>query len=135
VTRRPPTAFDGPHLVALDEAECYRLLSSRYLGRLAFLSGGRPDVVPVNYVVSERAVILRLRPGPVSEAVVGAPVAFETDDIDQAYHTGWSVVLHGLAEEIPEAAASHLPLRAWAPGQRERYIRIHGESITGRRIT
>jgi uncharacterized protein len=135
VTRRPPTAFDGPHLVALDEAECYRLLSSRYLGRLAFLSGGRPDVVPVNYVVRAGAVILRLRDGPVSDAVVGAPAAFETDDIDQAYHTGWSVVLHGRAEEMPEDEAADLPLRAWAPGRRGRYVRIHGESITGRRIT
>jgi uncharacterized protein len=131
----PPAPADGPHLVALDEAECLRLLASRYLGRLAFLSDGRPDVVPVNYVVSDGAVILRLRHGPVSDAVIGAAAAFETDDIDPAYHTGWSVVLHGRAEEIPEADAIHLPLRAWAPGRRERYIRIHGESITGRRIT
>jgi uncharacterized protein len=132
-------AADGRHLVELDDAECRRLLASRYVGRLGFVAGERPEIVPVNYVVRGRDVVIRLRAGAVSAAVDGAHVAFEIDDVDPDYHTGWSVVAHGRASRITDpddlAAAEGLPLRAWAPGDRELYLRITTDHCTGRRIT
>jgi uncharacterized protein len=52
--------------------------------------------------------------------------------------TGWSVIILGVAEEIwrPEELdiARQLPLRPWAPGDRDHYVRILSTQITGRRV-
>ena len=62
------------------------------------------------------------------EAGILQPVEFEADAGDPGSHTGWSVIVHGVAEEIwrPEdlAAVRELPLRPWAPGNRDHYVRI-----------
>jgi nitroimidazol reductase NimA-like FMN-containing flavoprotein (pyridoxamine 5'-phosphate oxidase superfamily) len=68
----------------------------------------------------------------------GARVAFEVDGFNSSSHAGWSVVLHGKAEEIwlPDELedARHLPINPWAPGDRNHYVRIFPSAITGRRI-
>lgn len=119
--------------------ECLQLLESRSIGRIAFVDHGRPQVRPVNYRFHEGSVVLRTAHGTWLDTVHLAAVAFEVDAIDADYHTGWSVVVHGKGEEVwrPEelAAMRRLPLRPWAPGTREHYVRIHPAEITGRRIT
>ena len=63
---------------------------------------------------------------------------FETDRLDEATHSGWSVTVVGRAEEVTdtgEVAKLHkLDLHPWAPGEREHFIRIRPEIVTGRRI-
>jgi uncharacterized protein len=127
-------------LEVLGPAECLRLLSSRYLGRLAYVASGRPHVIPLNYVVDGDGVVVRLDYGRVLEQVLESEgVAFEVDHVDFAYHTGWSVVAHGTAGEVVATGEVErvrlLPLRPWAPGDRPRYVRIVTTSFTGRRIT
>jgi hypothetical protein len=67
------------------------------------------------------------------------PVVFEVDHGDVATRTGWSVIIHGIAEEIwrsEELAIAHdMRLQPWAPGDRDHYVRILPTAITGRRIT
>jgi uncharacterized protein len=132
-----PAVGRGRALEALEVDECLRLLTSRYVGRLAYVQDGRPRILPYNYVLHEGLVVLRAGP---SELVDGLPrpVAFEVDDVDMPNHQGWSVVVEGRAEEIVAAvelaAAEELPLRPWAPGERVHYVRIMAGSITGRRI-
>ena len=68
---------------------------------------------------------------------MGLAVAFEIDAADPLFHTGWSVILRGRAEEIEKLEelmeAEKLPLQPWAAGPGRRYVRIRG-SVTGRRI-
>ena len=54
------------------------------------------------------------------------------------YHTGWSVIITGWAEEVrqPEEVArlEKLPLGPWCPGPKPIWLRIRPSTITGRRI-
>lgn len=126
-------------LEPLEIDECLRLLDSRYVGRIAFVDGGLPQVLPLNYRFHEGAIVFRTDYGALLDAVHRSDVAFEVDAIDPDYHTGWSVVVHGRAEEVwrPEdlAGLRALPLRPWAPGSRDHYVRILPGRITGRRIS
>lgn len=126
-------------LEAIPVDECLQLLESRYVGRIAFLEGGRPQILPVNYAMFEGSVVFRTDYGALLDAVHMSEVAFEVDAIDPEYRTGWSVVVRGRAEEVwrPEELARmrDLPLRPWAPGARDHYVRIDPTSITGRRIS
>ena len=70
-----------------------------------------------------------------------AKVAFEVDDIDVERHQGWSVAVHGFGRDITHAIDPEserlrdLPVRPWAPGQRDRWFKINPAEITGRRLT
>jgi uncharacterized protein len=131
-------AMTGRRLEPLDDDTCRTLLRRGVIGRLAHVRDGLPQVVPLNYVLDEGEVVFRCDHGDLLDAIEGTPVAFEVDDVDLEYHTGWSVVVHGTAQEIwdPPALdrARELPLRPWAPGDRGRYVRIATASLTGRRI-
>jgi uncharacterized protein len=119
--------------------DCLRLLASRYVGRIAFVVDGRPELLPINYVLDQGSVVCRIGYGTSLDAVPGSWVAFEIDDVDPVYHSGWSVVVHGRAEEVWHPDELHrlrsLPLRPWAPGTRDHYIRILSTAVSGRRIT
>jgi nitroimidazol reductase NimA-like FMN-containing flavoprotein (pyridoxamine 5'-phosphate oxidase superfamily) len=126
------------HLDELGLDECYELLQSRSLGRLAFIVEGKPRILPLNYGIHQGSVVFRTGYGNLLDMVHQKDVAFEVDDGDPATHTGWSVIVHGVAEEIwrPEELdiARQLPLRPWAPGDRDHYVRILSTQITGRRV-
>ncbi|MEX0658515.1 MAG: pyridoxamine 5'-phosphate oxidase family protein [Egibacteraceae bacterium] len=126
-------------LETLSVDECLRLLGSRYLGRVAFVVDGEPHVRPVNYRLHEGIIVFRTDYGGLLDLIHLANVAFEVDDADHEYHTGWSVVVRGKAEEVwqPDElrVLRELPLRPWAPGPRDHYVRISPLEITGRRIT
>jgi hypothetical protein len=68
-------------------------------------------------------------------ATKDAVVAFEVDEIDPLAHTGWSVIVRGVAREAdPGAVAAASPLVRWAPGQNGRVIAVSTELVSGRRI-
>jgi hypothetical protein len=71
-------------------------------------------------------------------ATHNAVVAFEVDEIDPLAHTGWSVVVRGVARELtdPEepADAGCPPIARWAPGGDHRVVAIQPEIVSGRRI-
>ena len=125
-------------LVELTVEECMAKLSQTFLGRLAYVVEGHPRILPVNHAYRDGAVVFRTGYGPLIEAVHGNPVAYEVDDYDLTDHSGWSVVVQGIAEEVwrePDLdEVRALPLRPWAPGDRDHYIRIVPTAITGRRI-
>ncbi len=125
-------------LVDLPVEECLRLLGQQYLGRLAFLRDGVPELLPVNYLFHEGSVVFRTDRGGLLDQVHGATVAFEVDEVDAGWQSGWSVVVHGKAQEVwdPDELerARELPLRPWAAGDRVHYVRVLPRAITGRRI-
>jgi nitroimidazol reductase NimA-like FMN-containing flavoprotein (pyridoxamine 5'-phosphate oxidase superfamily) len=125
--------------VAMAHDECLaRLRTLRYLGRVGFVSrAGRPLVLPVNYVVDGDAVVFSTAEDSELGALpAGTHVAFEIDEIRALYHAGWSVVVQGRVHPVTEPAElarlRRGPLRSWARGARERWVRISIDEISGR---
>jgi nitroimidazol reductase NimA-like FMN-containing flavoprotein (pyridoxamine 5'-phosphate oxidase superfamily) len=127
-------------LCELTRSECFELLASEHLGRLAVVDDRGPVVFPVNYVLDRHTVVIRTEEGTkLAAASRGSRACFEVDGTDAATHTGWSVIVRGEVTEVTEAAElarlRDLPLQTWAPGARTRYVRILPATLTGRRIT
>ena len=133
---------DEGGLQILDEDACLRLLAqhSSHLGRVAFITDeGLPIVLPVNYRLHKGDVVFRSGVGTkLDAAATGTPVAFQVDQVDPIWREGWSVVVQGEVREITDAdeleEVRALPLRAWAPGERDRYLRISAHRVSGREI-
>jgi Pyridoxamine 5'-phosphate oxidase len=47
----------------IEEPECLRLLAARQVGRLGFVLGGGPEVLPINYVLDGDAVVFATAEG------------------------------------------------------------------------
>ncbi|WP_436700353.1 pyridoxamine 5'-phosphate oxidase family protein [Nocardioides sp. BYT-33-1] len=119
-------------LVVLSEEECWELLRSRPVGRLAWSGAEGMSVVPVNFAVGEGTVLLRTTPySLMARDCADREVAFEVDDIDEQRHDGWSVLVRGRC--VRERIASDGP-RPWVTGPRVLGLRIAVGSVTGRRL-
>ena len=125
-------------LEILDRDECVGLLERSKLARIAVVIGGHPLVFPVNFTLDGNAVVFRTNEGTKLHAARKGPVAFECDGVDSVYHTGWSVLGTGNAEEVVNAAElarlARLPLGPWCPGPKSTWVRIRPRTLTGRRI-
>ena len=124
----------------LDYAECMRLLGTKQVGRLGFAVWGGPEILPVNYVLDGDAVVFATGAGSKLSAVVRSPVVFEVDDTDERTRSGWSVLVHGQAQEVTAANARALervralPLEPWAGGRKPYYVCITPRFVSGRRV-
>jgi uncharacterized protein len=132
--------LDRNGLEVLESDQCLRLLAQAPLGRVGLTSGALPVILPVNFLLHEDHILVRTGRGTKLDAATrNAVVAFEADHIDSFNHTGWSVVVVGIARDADPSAlgasAPHPPAR-WAPaGGDERLISISIDFISGRRIT
>lgn len=124
------------HLRALDEPACWSLLASQEVGRLAFVARREtPEVLPVNYVVDGREVVVCSGVGPKLQAAQRHDrVAFEVDAFDRLDRSGWSVVVHGRAHVVPPGDHLASVPQPWATGSRHHVLRIVPERVTGRRL-
>jgi uncharacterized protein len=125
----------GGRLTELTEAECWELLPSRPVGRIAFDDGADGlAVVPVNYVVSERTIHFRTAPhSTLGLRVRGQRVAFEVDDFDEYTMSGWNVLVRGHAEFLDPAEAADGP-SPWPSGHRPLLVEITPGLVAGRRL-
>lgn len=116
-------------LAEMSRAECERKLRARIVGRIAMTTPSGPLIIPINYAVTEDAVLVRTAPYSVLGAHGrGSVVALEIDEIDEAYHSGWSVVVRGQLDAVnendtAEPFADRGP-RPWAPGTRSLLLRL-----------
>ena len=130
----------GPQLGTLgllEAPECWALLRSRSVGRFVYVAReGTPDVVPVNYAVDGRDLLIRSGSGPKLQAAERhEQVAFEVDDLDELTRSGWSVVVYGRASLVhPGEHLSTTVPGVWAGGQRDHLLRIRPRRLTGRRL-
>jgi hypothetical protein len=119
----------------IDALNCYLLLASQHVGRLV-LPGDAPSVVPLNYIVVDEVVYFRTDAGSAAARGHGAVGVFEVDSLDDLGHAGWSVVARGLVEDVTEWAVTSTDLagrlKPWAPGPKDRWMRLTVEEITGR---
>ena len=126
-------------LEVLTPAQCWELLGSAQIGRVAVLVDGRPEIYPVNFVADGESVVFRTDHGSKLHGLAVHPeTSFEVDGFDQDGPEGWSVLLKGRAEDVkggPEAAhLATLPLHYWAYGEKSHWIRIRPGAISGRRL-
>jgi len=117
--------------------ECWDLLRTSDLGRLAVLDHGSPDIYPLNYLLGEHVLYFRSAPGDKLAAIGANPaVAFEADGVFA--RNRWSVVIRGSAYRVnydSEIEASGvMALDSYLPTDKWNYVRIDPLSITGRRF-
>jgi nitroimidazol reductase NimA-like FMN-containing flavoprotein (pyridoxamine 5'-phosphate oxidase superfamily) len=128
-------------LQVLPGDECRRLLAGRQFGRIGLAGGHYPMILPVNYVLDGDAIVIRTESPKIIAAGGYARVAFEVDDVDERTRSGWSVLVHALAEEVTGVQRDKLAARLraadgipWAPGEHGHWIRLIPKAVTGRRI-
>ncbi len=131
-------AHSGMEVIPRDE--CLRLLGSQKVGRLGFVVGDQPLVLPVNFALQGDVVVFRTGEGSKLDSTQLAKVAFEVDAVDVGTGSGWSVVVQGVADEITDVDswfAEELRRGApvtWVPGAADHYVRINPTVVSGRRV-
>lgn len=138
--RRPSSRLAPGGSAPIPVTECWRLLATVPFGRMVFTEAALPAIHPVNFAVSECAVVIRTGPGAKFEAARrGDVVAFEADAIDPATHTGWSVLVIGHASVVTDidrlVSVVDVDHRPWVKGPGRHVIQIAGERVTGRRLS
>jgi nitroimidazol reductase NimA-like FMN-containing flavoprotein (pyridoxamine 5'-phosphate oxidase superfamily) len=131
-----------PKLHVLDREECLRLLTSVRFGRLAVrMHDGMPAIRPVNYVFdhhSQSVVFRTARGSNLHGWLMDGPAAFEVDGVDVSAHSGWSVIVSGVSEEVHSPAEidrlEALGVLPWAPEQKPLFVRLRAFTVSGRRL-
>lgn len=127
--------------VELSREECWSLLATKPVGRVAFVAPDGPRIVPVNYVLRDGRVEFRTTSySELATHAPGHPVAFEVDDLDTEHSAGWSVLVTGLCERVMEEFGSvftspgETAATPWAGGRRPMVLRIEASHVTGRHV-
>jgi len=138
----PPaySRMDRPPVIdKLMPAECRRLIAAGGIGRIAFGTVSGPVVFPVNFAVVAGTIVIRTGEGTMIAGHADERVAFEVDHIDEALCQGWSVLVRGQAHRVAHPAElEHMQQDAaiwpWPGDDRDVYVRVIPDTITGRRI-
>lgn len=130
-------SYDLNPVEVLGEDECWELLLSSSLGRLALSVAGEPEIYPVNFVATDRRLVFRTAEGTkLLELTVNNRVALETDGVGR--EQAWSVVVKGTARILEKRAeidaAEELPLRPLIPTLKYVYVEVTPVKVTGRRF-
>lgn len=127
-------------MVDLIQEECLALLREERVGRVALCTPEGPRIVPVNYEVVGKSVVIRTAPyGVLGMYGRSAVLALEVDRLDEDAREAWSVVVRGDGrmvedvEEIQEIRAASDP-EPWPGGGRPMYLRLWWREISGRRL-
>jgi hypothetical protein len=115
----------------IDEAECWGLLATVSLGRIALSINALPAILPVQYHVDGRNLTICLGKyeiGP--RSAHGVIVAFSADAIDPPTRSGWSVQVQGRSVLSPMSGIARTCGQA-AAGQ---IVQLSPSTIAGQRI-
>jgi uncharacterized protein len=131
---------DAAALRPLPRDECLALMASAPVGRIIYTRQALPAVELVNFALDRGDIVIRTdHSGKLAAATRGAVVAFETDSVDPGHQAGWSVTAIGRSHEVTDpdeiARLTRIGLSSWAPGDRNHFIRISPEILTGRRLS
>ena len=131
--------LDSNGLEVLERDECLRLLSKATIGRVGVTSGALPTILPVNFHLDGDRILIRTGMGSkLDTALRNAVVAFEVDDWDAFDHTGWSVVVTGIASAVTDPddfdRVMRLPLARWATEGEYAVMALSTDLVSGRRL-
>ncbi|GGB34619.1 pyridoxamine 5'-phosphate oxidase [Flexivirga endophytica] len=122
----------------LSAGECWELVRSASVGRLAVTVDDRPDIFPLNHWVDHQTVVVRTGAGTKLAGAIGHHVAFEVDGYDEDSREAWSVVIKGFASSVEQLHdvlhTLQLPLVPWQEGAKPFFVRIEPGTISGRRF-
>lgn len=126
----------GP-VESLSPEECWRLLSSATLGRLAVSVQDLPEIFPVNFAAVDGRILIHTAPGTkLVELLINRNVAFEIDDVGP--DAAWSVIAKGAARILDTVtdvtAADELAVHSLMPTLKYIYIEIIPIELSGRRF-
>lgn len=128
--------LDRGGLVMLDAETSLALAATVPLGRLAYRDGDLMEVLPVAHRVQGGQVAVRTAPGHLPATAIpgrAGPVAFQTDAYDERARTGWSVLVHGVAQ--PASSTSRWLRLLGEDGESQgALLVIRPTRVTGRRI-
>lgn len=131
---------DYDRLEELSDADCLALLRTVPVGRIGISVDALPVILPVNFVLHGRDLLLRTVPGTkLNAAIAGVVVALEADHYDGPTGEAWSVLVRGVAEEITDPQqkieANAVVPRSWAFGDgADHLVRIPITVVSGRRL-
>ena len=130
---------DGSALQRLSRDECLTLMASVPVGRIIYTRRALPAVELVNFALDHGDIVIRTdRGGKLAAAARGAVVAFETDQVDLAGQSGWSVTAIGPSTAVTDPGEltrlRTIGLTSWAPGERDHFIRISPVMLNGRHL-
>ena len=133
---------DGRHLGMMSRreisrGECIDLLAQAKIGRVVFMRGAVPEVIPVCYAVAGESVVFGVHStSPVAKELEGTVVAFQADSFDSERECGWHVRAVGtfgpaVAPDELAAAGAVVP-QPWTIGEPlERILQIDLEVVSG----
>ena len=129
----------GLSTLTIDECRGLLVTHRPRLGRLAFVAGEWPLVLPMNYALDGDIVYFRTSAGrKLFAASRCARVTFQVDHVDEAWEDGWSLLAFGWLRVVDDPAelarVRHLPLRPWAGGDKPHFLALDIDSLSGRRI-
>jgi nitroimidazol reductase NimA-like FMN-containing flavoprotein (pyridoxamine 5'-phosphate oxidase superfamily) len=130
---------DRQELEVLDRFQCLALLDTVRVGRLVFTEEALPAVHPVNFRIWHGDVVIRVAGGwKLTAATQNLVVGFQADELDPDLRKGWTVTVVGHAQRITDVdelvQLSGTFLQPWVEGQRDHFVRIRTEKVTGRRL-
>ncbi|MFE1897500.1 pyridoxamine 5'-phosphate oxidase family protein [Streptomyces yangpuensis] len=127
----------------LGAKEALRLLGTVGLGRIVFTRHALPAARPVDHLLDDGDIIIRVQDGSTLEALLTAPdnpdvvVAHEADAIDPDTRLGWSVVATGYASAVTDPTELNRYaqlLEPWADAPSSGAVRIRPGVVTGFRL-
>ena len=135
--RSSPTA--RPKLESLSADESKAMVAPGGVGRFVFWDDRGPVALPVNYQMLDGDIVFRTESDAACLAHLDdEAVSFEVDHLDEALTEGWSVLLTGTSRVIADPAeleqARSLDIGPWAGGDRDTFVRLIPQVVTGRRI-
>jgi uncharacterized protein len=127
----------GGRLASLTAYDCWALLESEEIARIAWNGREGVAVVPVNYTVGAGALWFRTSPdAALARECGGHRIVIEVDHLEPATRSGWSVVVSGVGElvdaaDVPEMLAD---LDVWPAVNRSLFVRVEPDEVTGRKL-
>jgi hypothetical protein len=118
---------------AVSRASALALLGGVSFGRIVFTQRALPAICPVNHVVDDGDVLIRVPTGAPVLHAIGQVVAYEADSVSDGYRLDWSVVVIGVAR-LDDGAAAWRP-EPYAVPPAARVVRIRPELVTGYVLT
>lgn len=134
--------YTNAAITELTFEETLTFLADKSFGRLAISLHNKPDIFPINFAIHANSaddVVVYVRTSPGNKlfaTAVGAPLALETDSVEES--TATSVIVYGRGRTVKHPdelkLVDSLGLEPWIAVRKPEVVTIEVEHISGRRF-
>ena len=128
-------------LEPLSSYDCWQLVTEAAgpdgIARIVWSGPDGSAIVPMNFAVADGFLWFQTSPNSrLARECCDQRVLVEVDHVDPTTHTGWSVVVTGVATCLPSSADPGIlgSLMVWPQGPRELLVKVEPDELTGRRL-